>query len=160
VSAIPTRFRIDGFDVAQEANRTSSRDAVAQPDAHPLRRRFARLQEFAVNPLLNSAGCHAHEVRVRLASRNCFADLELPFPQSRFHPRDGEFDAPAVHVKSSNPPFSLAARCAIVCHSIANSAQSCFDVGSDDSRERSSQESAFNRSTRDRSLTGGRVGMS
>jgi hypothetical protein len=123
-------------------------------------RQFARLQEFAVNPLLNSAGRHAHEVRVRLASRNCFADLELPFPQSRFHLRDGEFNAPAVHVKSSNSPFSLAAKCAIVCHSIANSAQSCFDVGSEDSRERSSQKSAFSRSTPDRSSTRDLVGMS
>jgi hypothetical protein len=58
--------------------------------------------KFAVNPLLNSVGCHAHEVRVRLASRNCFVDLELPFPQSRFHLRDGEFNTSAVHLCS--PP--------------------------------------------------------
>jgi hypothetical protein len=58
--------------------------------------------KFAVNPLLNSVGCHAHEVRVRLAGRNCFVDLELPFPQSRFHLRDGEFNTSAVHLCS--PP--------------------------------------------------------
>ena len=97
---------------------------------------------------------------MRLASRNCFADLEMPFPQSRLHLRDGEFNAPAVQLPSSESPFSLAARCAIVCHSIANYAQSCFDVGSEDSRERSSQKSAFNRSTPDRSVIGALVGIS
>jgi hypothetical protein len=125
-----------------------------------LRRQFARLVEFAVNPLLNSVGHHAHQVRVRPAGRDCFADLELPFPQSRFHLREGELNAPAVQLKSSNSPVSLAARCAIVCHSIANSAQSCFDVGSEDSRERSSQKSAFNRSTPERSVIGALIGIS
>jgi hypothetical protein len=59
-----------------------------------LRRQFARLVEFAVNPLLNSVGHHAHQVRVRPAGRDRFADLELPFPQARFHLREGELHAP------------------------------------------------------------------
>jgi hypothetical protein len=84
----------------------------------------------------------------------------MPLPQSRLHLRDGEFNAPAVHLPSSESPFSLAAKCAIVCHSIANSAQSCFDVGSEDSRERSSQKSAFSRSTAERSLIGAVIGIS
>jgi hypothetical protein len=70
-----------------------------------LRSYFARRTEFAVNPLLNSVGCHAHEVRLCPAARNCFADLELPFPQSRLHLRDGEFNAFAVHLCS--PPTRL-----------------------------------------------------
>jgi hypothetical protein len=124
-----------------------------------LRSQFARFIEFAVDPLLNSVGHHTQQVRVRPAGRDYFADLELPFPQSRFHLRDGEFNASAVHLPSSESPFSLAARCAIVCHSIANSAQSCFDVGSEDSRERSSHKSAFIRNKSDRSGAGALVGI-
>jgi hypothetical protein len=42
-------------------------------------------------------------------------------------------------------PFTFAAKLAIVCHSIANSSQSRFEVGSDASIARCSQTCAFSR---------------
>jgi hypothetical protein len=49
---------------------------------------------------LNSAGRHAHEIRLRLADRNGIADLEFPFPQPRLYLGKAEFNTPAVHVKT------------------------------------------------------------
>jgi hypothetical protein len=98
------------------------------------KRVFARFIKFAVNPLLNSAGCHAHEVRVRLASRDCFVNLELPFPQSRFHLRDGEFNTSAVHLCSPPDMPSRATQSPILPNPV---------VGSDASLARCSQAIAF-----------------
>jgi hypothetical protein len=56
------------------------------------------LSKLTVNPLLNSAGRHAHEIRLRLADRNGIADLELPFPQAGLYLGKAEFNTPAVHV--------------------------------------------------------------
>ena len=52
---------------------------------------------------------------------------------------------PGFHTISTTTawPPALAAKFAMVCHSIASSSQSCFDVGSDDSVARCSQTSAF-----------------
>jgi len=58
------------------------------------------LFKLTVNPLLNSAGRHAHEIRLRLADRNGIADLELPFPQPRLYLGKAEFNTPAVHVQT------------------------------------------------------------
>jgi hypothetical protein len=49
---------------------------------------------------LNSAGRHAHEIRLRLADRNGIADLEFPFPQPGLYLGKAEFNTPAVHVKT------------------------------------------------------------
>src|SRR4030088_3574876 len=54
----------------------------------------------------------------------------------------------------STSGFSLAAKFAIVCHSIANSSQSRFEVGSDASLARCSQSSAFARYISVRLLNG------
>src|SRR5712672_2701348 len=62
------------------------------------RSQVAWLFKLTVNPLLNSAGRHAHEIRLRLAVRNGIADLELPFPQPRLYLGKAEFNTPAVHV--------------------------------------------------------------
>jgi hypothetical protein len=61
--------------------------------------------QLTVNPLLNSAGRHAHEIRLRLADRNGIADLELPFPQPRLYLGKAEFNTPAVHFV--DPPTRL-----------------------------------------------------
>jgi hypothetical protein len=64
------------------------------------RSQVARLSKLTVNPLLNSAGRHAHEIRLRLADRNGIADLELPFPQPRLYLGKAEFNTPAVHLQT------------------------------------------------------------
>src|SRR6267142_6621382 len=62
------------------------------------RRQVAWLSKLTVNPLLDSAGRHTHEIRLRLADRNGIADLEFPFPQPRLYLGKAEFNTPAVHV--------------------------------------------------------------
>jgi len=64
----------------------------------PATSQVAWLSKLTVNPLLNSAGRHAHEIRLRLADRNGIADLEFPFPQPRLYLGKAEFNTPAVHM--------------------------------------------------------------
>src|SRR6267142_6302400 len=66
----------------------------------PATSQVAWLSKLTVNPLLNSAGRHAHEIRLRLADRNGIADLEFPFPQPRLHLGKAEFNTPAVHLET------------------------------------------------------------
>jgi len=67
----------------------------------------AWLSKLTVNPLLNSAGRHAHEIRLRLADRNGIADLEFPFPQPRLYLGKAEFNTPASCVDLDSPAIKL-----------------------------------------------------
>lgn len=59
---------------------------------------------LTVYPLLNFAGCHTEEVGVGPSIGNGLSDLEPPFPQTWFHLNKCKFNAPSIHLKSSDSP--------------------------------------------------------
>jgi hypothetical protein len=93
--------------------------------------------------------CSSKACRVRLVKRMMFCIRSKR--GCPWHQRELAHQTTSIWEIS---PFNLAARFAIMCHSIANSSQSCFAVGSVDSRARCSLSRAFNRNMPERSEIG------
>jgi hypothetical protein len=60
--------------------------------------------KFTVNLLLNSMDGHAHEMCLRVAGSDGFADLESPIPPVLIYLPNGKFNALAVHLQPSIRP--------------------------------------------------------